>query len=208
MFTGFVTNIGKVEKISNVEGGKIFKISAVFSSELKMGESVAINGACQSVIKIENKSFEVFSMKESLSKTNFNYLKQGSIVNLERSLKIGERLDGHLVQGHVDGVAKLISITKEGLTSCFEFEYDTSQIVKKGSICVNGISLTVSEVTPNSFSVCIIFQTLENTNLKALKIGDFVNIETDLIGKYVEKFLSAKDNKTTITEAFLKENGF
>ena len=209
MFTGLIEEIGIIKKIEQKNGGKVFEISAGFSQELKIGESVAVNGACQSVISKTQDTFSVFSMLESLKKTNLNYLKINDSVNLERAMILGNRLDGHIVQGHIDSMAKFLSLKNQGDATIFKFEYDTKYIVEKGSIAINGISLTVSEVGDNYFCVSIIPQTLERTNLKFLKTGDFVNIEVDIFAKYIEKFLSAKDNKKEkISLEFLRENGF
>ena len=209
MFTGLIEEIGTVKKIEHKTGGKIFEISADFSQELKIGESVAINGACQSVISKTQNTFSVFSMLESLKRTNLDYLKINDSVNLERAMILGNRLDGHIVQGHIDSMAKFLSLKNQGEATIFKFEYDTKYIVEKGSIAINGISLTVSEAGDGYFCVSIIPQTLERTNLKFLKTGDFVNIEVDIFAKYIEKFLSAKDNKKEkISLEFLMENGF
>lgn len=209
MFTGLIEEIGIIKKIEQKNGGKVFEISAGFSQELKIGESVAVNGACQSVISKTQDTFSVFSMLESLKRTNLNYLKINDSVNLERAMILGNRLDGHIVQGHIDSMAKFVSTKNQGEATIFKFEYDTKYIVEKGSIAINGISLTVSEVGTNYFCVSIIPQTLERTNLKFLKTGDFVNIEVDIFAKYIEKFLSAKDNKKEkISLEFLMENGF
>ena len=209
MFTGLIEEIGTVKKIEQKNGGKVFEILATFSPELKIGESVAINGACQSVISKTQNTFSVFSMLESLKRTNLDFLKINDSVNLERAMILGNRLDGHIVQGHIDSMAKFVSTKNQGEATIFKFEYDTKYIVEKGSIAINGISLTVSEVGTNYFCVSIIPQTLERTNLKFLKTGDFVNIEVDIFAKYIEKFLSAKDNKKEkISLEFLMENGF
>lgn len=208
MFTGLIEEIGEIQNIQTVSGGKMLFVKANFTPELKIGESVAINGACQSVVNIEKNTFSVFSMQESLLNTNFNFLKQGSKVNLERAMVLGSRLDGHIVSGHIDGVAKLKNKTQIGLSTVFEFEYDTKYIIYKGSVAINGISLTVSKVKESSFEVSVIPQTLERTNLNSIKTGEIVNIEVDMFAKYIEKFLSANNNKSKLSEDFLKENGF
>lgn len=208
MFTGLIEEIGIIKDLKPTGCGIEFEIKANFTPELKIGDSVAINGACQSVISIKDNSFRVFAMKESLDKTNFKFLKKGDSVNLERAMILGSRLDGHIVQGHIDGVGKLINKTTQGASIVFEFSYPTTQIVKKGSIAINGVSLTVSDVKKDSFCVSLIPQTLDLTTFKNLKIGDFVNIETDIFAKYIEKFLSAKDNESKLSVEFLMENGF
>ena len=209
MFTGLIEQIATVKNLEQKNGAKIFEIYASFAPDLKIGDSIAINGVCQSVIKKTKDSFSVFCMKESLGRTNLNFIKCGDRVNLERAMLLNSRFDGHIVQGHVDNIAKLKNSYQEGGAKIFEFEYDTKYIVQKCSIAINGISLTVSDVKEQSFCVSVIPQTLERTNLQFLKQGDFVNIEIDIFAKYIEKFLSLKDNKNQkLDEAFLRENGF
>ena len=209
MFTGLIEQIGTVKSIKDKNGGKILEIEASFCDELKIKDSVAINGACQSVTEKTSKTFSVFTMRESLLRTNLKSLKAGEPVNLERAMLVNSRMDGHIVQGHIDGCARFMGKTNDGEAEIFEFEYDTKYIVEKGSVAINGVSLTVSDVRENSFCVALIPQTLENTNLKYLKKGDFVNIENDIFAKYIEKFLSAKNNKASrLSEEFLRENGF
>lgn len=209
MFTGLIEEIGEITNIKQENGAKIFTVSAGFAKELKIGESVAINGACQSVTNNTPDTFSVFCMKESLMRTNLDNLKIKDKVNLERAMILGQRLDGHIVQGHIDGIAKLISTKEECGAKILEFEYDTKYIVEKGSIAINGTSLTISGTNGRTFCTKLIPQTLERTNLKFLKSGDYVNIENDIFAKYVEKFLSARDNKEEkISLEFLRENGF
>lgn len=208
MFTGLIEEIGIIERISGGGSGKTIEIKANFSPELKIGESVSLNGACQSVTLINGGKFSVFCMPESLKRTNLNLLSAGDRVNLERAMLVTSRLDGHIVQGHIDGCAKLLSITPFGGAKIFKFDYPTKYIIEKGSVAINGVSLTVSGVEDNSFEVSVIPQTLERTNFQYLKQGDAVNIEIDIFAKYVEKFLSANNNKSRLSEEFLRENGF
>lgn len=204
MFTGIVEKVSKVEKIDlDIEGARLF-FHAPFS-DTKIGDSIAVNGACLSVVNIKEDLFEVEIMNETLNKTNLKNLKQGDLINLERALKVSSRLDGHIVQGHIDSKSKVLSIKQEGFSCKIEFEGDTYYIVQKGSITVNGVSLTVCASNKNSFIVSLIPQTLESTNLQNLKVGDIVNIEYDIIGKYIEKFIIEKKE---ITLEFLQENGF
>jgi riboflavin synthase len=208
MFTGLIESLGRIKSIEKTHKGAKFKICAKFENSPKIGDSVSINGACQTIVKINEDCFEVEAMNETLKLTNFGNLKIGDIVNLELAMQASGRFGGHFVSGHIDGVAKLLSIKQDGFSNVLKFEYPARQIVQKGSICVDGVSLTVTNVGENFFEVSIIPHTLENTTLKSLKIGDIVNIETDMLGKYVEKFLSLNDNKSNITEEFLKEHGF
>ncbi len=208
MFTGLIEILGIVKSIEKTPQGAKFEITAKFENPPKAGDSVSINGACQTITKIGGGCFEVEAMNETLKLTNFGNLKVGDTVNLELAMSASGRFGGHFVSGHVDGAAKLLSITPDGFSNVLRFEYPTRHIVQKGSICVEGVSLTVTDVGENFFEVGIIPHTIENTTLKSLKIGDIVNIETDMLGKYVEKFVSLNDNKSNITEEFLKEHGF
>jgi riboflavin synthase len=212
MFTGIIEEIGKIEEIS--KHGRNLKLRIKASkilNDLKVGDSININGACQTVIETNSDSFTVEAVEETLRKTNLGELKRNDLVNLERALRFSDRLGGHLVTGHVDGVGKIKSIVKRNGSFLYEFglsEKYLAYLVEKGSVAVDGISLTVVEVKENSFFVAVIPFTLENTTLGAKKVGDLVNIETDLIGKYVERILTAKREKFDITEEWLKDKGW
>ena len=208
MFTGLVQDLGCIKEVINLSGGKIFSLEVnLCTDEIKKGDSIAINGACQSVIKKEGKILSFEAMNETLRHTNLAFLKKGDFVNVELAMKLSDRLDGHLVSGHIDRVAKLNSIKNDGVAKIFNFECDTDLIVKKGSIAVNGVSLTVVETGVNNFEVSILPETFNNTNLKYLKINDIVNIEYDMVAKYIKKFFEQK-KESKITEEFLIENGF
>lgn len=208
MFTGLIEDLGKVKEIINQNGGKLFLIElSLDCSDIKIGDSIAINGACQTVIKKEANILTFEAMEETLNRTNFNYLKIGDFVNIERAMKINSRLDGHLVSGHIDCISKLNSIKNEGVAKIFNFSEDTTLIVEKGSISINGISLTVSKVSDNNFEVSILPYTFQNTNLKYLKQNDVVNIEYDMVAKYIKKFTENK-KESKLTKEFLLENGF
>ena len=208
MFTGLVQDLGCIKEVINLSGGKIFSLEVnLCTDEIKKGDSIAINGACQSVIKKEGKILSFEAMNETLRLTNLAFLKKGDFVNVEPAMKLSDRLDGHLVSGHIDTKAKLNSIKNDGVAKIFNFECDTDLIVKKGSIAVNGVSLTVVETDVNSFEVSILPETFNNTNLKYLKINDIVNIEYDMVAKYIKKFFEQK-KESKITEEFLIENGF
>lgn len=212
MFTGIVEETGKIKSIKRQINGCDIEIECnKILSDIKIGDSIAVNGCCQTVVSFSSNSFTANLSDETLKITTFLTSKSGEIVNLERALKLSDRLGGHIVQGHIDGVAKFINIQK--LTDFYNlyFEIDNNlikYIVKKGSITVNGISLTVTDINDNILEVSTIPHTFLNTNLKALKTEDFVNIETDILGRYLEKFLCKSDNKIEINENFLKENGF
>ncbi len=208
MFTGLVQDLGCIYELINLSGGKIFSLEVnLCTDEIKKGDSIAINGACQSVIKKEGKILSFEAMNETLRLTNLASIKKGDFVNVELAMKLSDRLDGHLVSGHIDRVAKLNSIKNDGVARSFNFVCDTDLIVKKGSISVNGISITVSEVNEKNVEVSILPETFNNTNLKYLKINDVVNIEYDMVAKYIKKFTEQK-KESRITKEFLIENGF
>ena len=198
MFTGIVESIGKVISLKKEKGNITFTIECGFANELKEGQSVSHNGACLTVETISGKNYTVTAVKETLSKTNLRKLKAGDTVNLERSLRAGDRLDGHFVQGHVDCTAEVKSIRKEKGSRLFGFQISilnpqiSNLIVEKGSICINGVSLTIMEVKKNIFSAAIIPHTFQHTNFSSLKVGSEVNIEFDILGKHIQKIISNK----------------
>ena len=212
MFTGVIEEIGKIEEISKHGHNLKLRIKASkILNDLKIGDSININGACQTVIGTAADSFTVEAVEETQKKTTLGLLKRNDLVNLERSLRFSDRLGGHLVTGHVDCVGRVKSIAKKDGSFLYEFELSQAYLtylVEKGSVAVDGISLTVVEILKNSFSVSIIPFTLENTTLGTKKVGDLVNIETDLIGKYVERILTSKSDKSMITEEWLKDKGW
>ncbi|MBI4930792.1 MAG: riboflavin synthase [Bacteroidetes bacterium] len=207
MFTGIIEATGKVISIEKDKSNLRFGIECAFAKELKIGQSVAHNGVCLTVENISSsrKNYTVTAVKETLDKSNLGLLKKGNRINLERSLKIGDRLDGHFVQGHVDCMAEVNAIKKEKGSWSFKFQVSNSKsqvsnlIIEKGSICINGVSLTVVDTSPNggdlegaSFSVAIIPHTFKHTNFSSLKKGDKANIEFDILGKHIEKILSSR----------------
>ena len=193
MFSGIIEDVGRVEKIIREKDNLTFLIKSKISKHLKVDQSVSHNGVCLTVTEVVDDSHQVTAIKETLNTSNLSSLISGGSVNLERSLKLGDRIDGHIVQGHVDTTAICNKIeTIEG-SWIFSFEYAKKSIsemtVEKGSITVNGTSLTVVNSKDSKFSVCIIPYTFENTCFKYLKEGDQVNIEFDIIGKYVARML-------------------
>ena len=195
MFTGIIETFGEVVAIDNEQDNIHFKIKATFTNELKIDQSVAHNGVCLTVVNIKEDVYTVTAIKETLDKTSLNQLKIGDIVNLERGMKLGDRLDGHIVQGHVDQTAICKEITETDGSWKFTFEYDSSLnniTIEKGSITVNGVSLTVVDSKKNQFSVAIIPYTYEHTNFNSFKIGSVVNLEFDVIGKYVTRLTELK----------------
>lgn len=195
MFTGIIEALAKLEKINSEKENIHFTFSCPFTQELKIDQSVAHNGVCLTVTEITNNKYSVTAIKETLDKTNLGQLKVNDLVNLERCMKLGERLDGHLVQGHVDQVAECVSIENQNGSWLYTFTYDSSTgnlTVEKGSITVNGVSLTVVNSEKGKFSVAIIPYTYEHTNFQNLKINDQVNLEFDIIGKYIAQLQKQK----------------
>jgi riboflavin synthase len=194
MFTGIIVGTGKVEKITkNTKNGSAIKMTVNLGKHakgLKIGESVALNGVCLTVTKLSKNKGNFEMIEETTKKTDLGNLKTGNIVNIERSLKTGDRLEGHFVLGHVDGVATLKKIQKKPKEVQIWFEVPKKLarfIVKKGSIAIDGISFTVVEIKKNLVSVCLIPHTIQVTNFNTKKIGDRINIETDILGKYILK---------------------
>ena len=190
MFTGIIEEIGSVKAISREAGNIHFTIAAKMTKELKVDQSVAHNGCCLTVVAIHDECYQVTAIQETLDKTNLNHWEIGTKVNLERCLVMNGRLDGHIVQGHVDTVATCTHFEEQNGSWKYTFQYKDEQLtVEKGSITINGTSLTVVDSQEKGFSVCIIPYTFENTNFKNLKTGDIVNLEFDIIGKYVAKWM-------------------
>ena len=193
MFSGIVEETAKVVKVEREKDNMHFTLSCSFANELKIDQSVAHNGVCLTVVKLEDNTYTVTAMKETLNRSNLGLLKEGDLVNIERSMIMQGRLDGHIVQGHVDQTAICTNVQDDNGSWIFTFEYESSQemiergyfTVDKGSVTVNGVSLTVCNPTKNTFQVCIIPYTFENTNFKNIKEGTIVNLEFDIIGKYI-----------------------
>ena len=190
MFTGIVEEIGKVSNIQKLGSNVDFTITAKMTPELKIDQSVSHNGVCLTVVSIDHQEFTVTAVAETLEKTNLRELKVNTPVNLERGMKLGDRLDGHIVQGHVDQTATCKEVIEKDGSWEFTFEYDPAIgniTIEKGSITINGVSLTVINSKKNEFSVAIIPYTYNNTTFKNLRKGDLVNLEFDVIGKYVKR---------------------
>ncbi len=195
MFTGIIEDLGAVTNLKKDSGNFLISIKSNITSELKIDQSVSHNGVCLTVIDINNKEYTVTAIKETLNKTNLGGLKLNDKVNLERSLKIGDRLDGHIVQGHIDQTGTCISIEEDSGSWEYTFKYNEllgNITIEKGSITVNGVSLTVVNSKKNSFSVAIIPYTHEHTNFKFLKVGSIVNLEFDVVGKYIARLQNLK----------------
>ncbi len=209
MFTGIVEDVGRVEELKPKTKEVLFTIGAknIDVKEMKLGDSISVNGVCLTLISFKNNTFTVEASHETLTRTTLSKLKVGSKVNLERSLKLGERLGGHIVNGHVDGIGRVESIGRRGKSLEFWFSIPkghSKYAVEKGSIAIDGVSLTINALNGDRFSVNIIPYTQEATIFSNLKPGDSVNIEFDIIGKYVEKFLMRGRSKKDISELIEK----
>lgn len=192
MFTGIIEESGTVKGMKDQRGGKEFIISASFAGELRVDQSISINGACHTVVGKDRDTFSIQSVEETLRKTNFGDLREGDSVNLERSMTMDRLLDGHIVQGHVDDTGIIVSIEEEGMDHLVTVEYSREHrnlVVGRGSIAVDGISLTIAQESGNRFVVAIIPYTWEHTNFHARSEGDKVNLEFDILGKYVARHL-------------------
>ncbi|GAC1308976.1 MAG: riboflavin synthase [Mucilaginibacter sp.] len=192
MFTGIIETLGKITDLKHDKGNLHITVESPISYELKIDQSVAHNGVCLTVVALADGRHTVTAIEETLNKTSLGHLKTGDLVNLERCMQMNARLDGHIVQGHVDQTAVCIGFKETDGSWEYTFEYDASSgnvTVEKGSICVNGISLTVVNSKANSFSVAIIPYTFEHTNLKNVREGSTVNLEFDIIGKYVARLM-------------------
>jgi len=193
MFTGIIENIGIINSIQHDNTNIDFTIASDLSKELRVDQSISHNGVCLTVVSLDDSTYTVTAIKETLNKTNLGKLKLGDSVNLERCLKVGDRLDGHFVQGHVDQIATCKSVVNENASWLFTFKYDPKNnniTIEKGSITVNGVSLTVVNSKESEFSVAIIPYTYENTNFNSFKVGSLVNLEFDVFGKYITKLHS------------------
>ena len=192
MFTGIIESVGFVKNLQQEKENLHITIESNFTHELKIDQSIAHNGVCLTIVNIKSKEYTVTAIKETLDKSNLKYLTVGSEINLERAMILGARLDGHIVQGHVDQTAVCTNIAEENGSWVFSFEYDNTYnniTIEKGSITINGVSLTVVNSQKNSFSVAIIPYTYEFTNFHTFKAGTVVNLEFDVIGKYVARLL-------------------
>lgn len=190
MFTGIIESLGKVKSIEKDQSNVHFTIESSISSELKIDQSVSHNGACLTVVALGEAWHRVTAVEETLSRTNLGHWKPGTLVNLERCLPLGGRLDGHIVQGHVDEVVECIEVLETGGSWKYRFRFRPEQaglLVDKGSVCLNGVSLTVVSPSQTEFAVAIIPYTWEHTNFQTLEAGHQVNIEFDILGKYIAR---------------------
>jgi len=213
MFTGIIEETGTISAILKTSQGAVLSVKCEkILDDLKIGDSVAIDGACQTIVKLRSDGFDVEAANETLNLTTFSEFMQGRKVNLERAMPANGRFGGHIVSGHVENTGTFVRQKQEGFAKILYFSVPqevANYLVYKGSIAINGVSLTIASLQENIFSVSAIPLTIEETNLASLTIGDKINIEPDIIAKYIEKFLLAKDNKTgNITMNYLEEHGF
>ncbi len=195
MFTGIIETLGVIAEIKKDDNNLQITVNSSLTSELKVDQSVAHNGVCLTVVAISDNQYTVTAIRETIEKTNMTDWKTGDSINLERAMKLGDRLDGHIVQGHIDQTAVCKSIESANGSWYFTFEYDAALnnlTIEKGSITVNGVSLTVVNSKKNEFSVAIIPYTYAHTNFKDFKVGSRINLEFDVIGKYVSRLYSQK----------------
>jgi riboflavin synthase len=214
MFTGIIEEIGKIEKITPIAGGLRISVKAekVFD-DIKINDSICVDGVCLTVTNLDKNSFWVDAVGATLEKTSFDFIKADTYVNLERSVRLNDRMGGHLVQGHVNGIGIISEIKKLGenyLVKIIVPDELEKYLIKEGSVAINGISLTIADVSKNEISISIIPHTWQNTNLKYKKLNDKVNVEIDILAKYVEKLLTKVNNSSNknITESWLKEIGY
>lgn len=193
MFSGIIEALGEVKGFRDQGTNRVFQITAPFVNELKVDQSVAHNGVCLTVTRVDETCYDVVAIQETMQRTHIGEWRQGQLINLERSLKLGDRIDGHMVQGHVDSVVKCLSIEEQNGSWKFFFHKEpehNNEIVAKGSVTLNGVSLTVVDDLPGKFSVCIIPFTYEHTIFQFMAVNDLVNVEYDILGKYIRKMLN------------------
>ena len=215
MFTGIIEETGVIENIKWGANSAVLTIKAEkILEDLQLGDSIAVDGVCLTVVSIHSSSFQADVMHETLNRTILAKLGRGSEVNLERAMQLNSRFGGHIVSGHVDGMGTIVNIQKDDNAVWFTIQAEPGimrYVIEKGSITIDGISLTVAKVTEDTFSVSIIPHTLKMTILKNCRVGDLVNLENDIVGKYVEKLLMSpekEERKSTLTKAFLMEHGY
>ena len=219
MFTGLIEAIGEIDQIGKKRDSFQIRItSALDLSSSDIGASISVNGVCLTAVAVEKNAFTVEASPETLARTTLNEHKRGDLVNLEQALQLSDRLGGHLVTGHIDGIGEIISITKNSNALVIGISIPlplTRYLIEKGSVGVDGVSLTINEIQGNTFTVSIIPHTAQNATIGKKRIGEKVNIETDLIGKYVERFLheaallpKTQGKSSSINADFLNKHGF
>ena len=214
MFTGIIEEVGVIKQISKQGGKQYLTIECrKINNDLKLGDSIACNGICLTLIHFSSSSITIEAMNETISKTTVKHWAMGSKINLERALRFNSRLDGHIVQGHIDTLANILSVKDVNKTKYIEVSLPAEYaelVVPQGSIAINGVSLTIAKLASNSIQVALISLTENLTNLSLLKTGDYVNLEFDIIGKYIlrKNTLNTPQSKTKLSQAWLNEQGF
>ncbi|MBC7288543.1 MAG: riboflavin synthase [Armatimonadetes bacterium] len=212
MFTGIIREVGRISGIRPAPAGRALVVAGpATAATTSIGDSVAINGVCLTVTAVTERELEVFAGAETCARTTLGFIGVGAPVNIEPALRATDALGGHIVQGHVDGMARLLDATPQGETVRMRFSAPAELIadmVIRGSVAVDGVSLTITGLGPDWFSVAIIPFTWENTTLRTLSPGDLVNVETDIIAKYVRRFVEAQTRRPALTEQFLREHGY
>lgn len=212
MFTGIIEEVGTVKEVQYAGNNSFIKVKTEkILEDVHIGDSIAVNGVCLTVTSYDNGIFRADVMNETLSRSSLGSLKNGSPVNLERAMSANGRFGGHIVSGHIDGTGIISAIRNDGIAIWYTINTVPEimhYIIEKGSIAIDGISLTVAKVSENDFSVSIIPHTAQQTILSYKKVGDIVNLENDIVGKYIEKFTRPEKNKSNISMNFLSENGF
>ena len=216
MFTGLIQDMGKIQRLERRGGGVRLTISTQLNlSAAKIGDSISVDGACLTIIQLAGTSFTVEVSPETLQRTTLSSVREGQLVNLEGAMRMSDPLGGHLVSGHVDGMGEIVEVTSEGNSLRYRFRVPreiSRYLIEKGSVAVDGISLTVAVCQDREFSVAVIPHTAQTTTLGKKKAGERVNVENDMIGKYVEKFVRQRDGAmpggSRIDAAFLAEHGF
>ncbi|OQX84880.1 hypothetical protein B6D60_08645 [candidate division KSB1 bacterium 4484_87] len=211
MFTGLIEEIGTIRSVRSSAEKKTFEISAAHVlDDLKIDHSIAVNGVCLTVTQLKPDGFFADAVEETLNRSTLRYLKENDAVNLERAMRLSDRLGGHIVQGHVDGIGKIIRIDQNGQGATLEIEIPDElgkYTIPKGSIAINGVSLTIAKKNKAHLQIAVIPHTWQNTTFRFCRLGDSMNIEVDFFAKYIEQFFS-QSSKTTITLNWLKEQGF
>lgn len=212
MFTGIIEEVGKIQSIQKGTSSAVLSVHATeIMDDIQLGDSVAVNGVCLTVTSIIPSGFTADVMHETLNRSSLGYLRTGSSVNLERAMSANGRFGGHIVSGHIDGTGTVSDIRRDDNAIWYTIQTSSSvlrYIIEKGSIAIDGISLTVAKVSKNSFRVSIIPHTVSRTTLSSCRVGDSVNLENDCIGKYVERLIDKVSQKSNITAGFLAEHGF
>ncbi len=209
MFTGLIEEIGTIEAVTNIGNARKIRVKSYkINDDINVDDSIAIDGVCQTVIECGKDYFVVEAVEETMNKTNFKLLRAGKKVNLERAAQFGSRIGGHIVQGHIDCTGKIISIEKQslGILVMIEFPYKYSKyIVEHGSVCINGVSLTVSRLNGTNFTCSVIPHTWNNTTFFLNSIGSMINLEFDVISKYVENMVKFRDNSTSNLDSYIQQ---